>query len=252
MSLKNCPDCCFVGDIDDDMSYPFGTYTKKEADEKFALKEKLNQANATIAALQKTIADMQIAFAKLEARVDELEYQPIKIDTFTASPAQVERGGSNTVTLKWSTNKTAKTVTVNGEAVTGNQKVVTVDTTTVFTLAVSDGKTSATKNITVVAANQIYYGASANFDNVTSLAKVLSDDKKRTINVNAGQGEYIIYAYPSRLGNCSFWVEQFEGGFEPAIERELTNSSGYSEMYKLYRSTNPNLGATTVEIKEES
>lgn len=234
----------FIGDIEDGKRYPFGCYSKEEADERFALKE-------TVTVLQTAMLAMQAQIADMNQRIEALEYKAISIQTFTAAPATIERGSNATINLTWSLNKAATTQTINGSPVQGTSMQVTnVSETTSYRLDVSDGNTSATKSVTVTAANQIYYGAAADFSTVTSLTKVLSDNKKRTITVNAGQGEYIIYAYPARLGDVTFYVDSWEGGFEPPVEQSLTNASGYTETYKLYRSTNASLGETTVEIKE--
>lgn len=234
----------FIGDIEDGKRYPFGCYSKEEADERFASK-------ATVTEMQTAMLAMQAQIADMNQRIEALEYKAISIQSFTATPATIERGSNATVNLTWSLNKTATTQTINGSPVQGTSMQVTnVSATTTYRLDVSDGNTSAAKTATVTAANQIYYGAAADFSTVTSLTKVLSDNKKRTITVNAGQGEYIIYAYPARLGDVTFYVDSWEGGFEPPVEQSLTNASGYTETYKLYRSTNANLGETTVEIKE--
>lgn len=238
------PENRFIGDIEDGKRYPFGCYSKEEADERFALKE-------TVTALQTAIAAINTQIADILQRLEALEYKSITIQNFTAGPPIIERGSNSTINLTWSLNKAATTQTINGTAVQGTSMQVTnVSETTTYRLDVSDGNTSATKSVTVTAANQIYYGAAADFTTVTSLTKVLSDNKQRTITVDAGQGEYIIYAYPARLGNVTFFVDSWEGGFEPAVEQSLTNESGYTETYKIYRSTNASLGETTVEIKE--
>ena len=78
----------------------------------------------------------------------------------------------------------------------------------------------------------------------------MSNDKKRTFTVDARAGEYIVYALPARLGAVTFFVGGFEGGFEEPVEQVLTNASGYQEPYNVYRSTNANLGETTVEVRE--
>jgi hypothetical protein len=239
------PENRFIGDIEDGKRYPFGCYSKEEADEKFALKSDLEAVAADVTVINAQIVDIL-------QRLEALEYKAINIQSFTASPATIERGSNSTINLTWSLNKAATSQQINGVDVTGTTKQVTnISETTTFTLAVSDDKTSATKSVTVNAANQIYYGVDTDLSNVTSLTKVLSDNPARTITVNAGAGQYIIYAYPARLSDVEFWVENFEGGFEDPVTQNLTNASGYTEAYKVYRSTNANLGETTVEIKEE-
>ena len=270
----------FVGDIEDGKRYPFACFTKKESDERYAPKSvegdiaSIENDVATLAmaidtkaskddlsevqvaleskADKSTVEAIQIQIVDILQRLEALEYKSITIQTFTATPAVIELGSNSTIDLLWSLNKAADVQTINGELVTGTNKQYTnISTNTTFTLVVSDSATSASKSVTVEAANQIYYGVAANLSSVTSLTKVLSNNKARTITVDAGAGQYIIYAYPVRLGsNVEFWVENFEGGFEDPVEQNLTNESGYTEKYYIYRSTNPNLGETTVEIKE--
>jgi hypothetical protein len=227
------PENRFIGDIEDGKRYPFGVYKKEECDEKFAVKQ--------------TEADL----AALTARVEALEYIPIAINSFTASPTVSEIGSSQSIALSWNLNKVATTQNINGIPVTGNSTtMIGVSSNTTYTLAVSDGKTDANRSVSVKFVNRIYYGADVDLSNVTSLIGVLSNDPEMTFTANAGAGEYIIYAIPARLGSVVFYVGGFECGFEDPVEQTLTNRSGYAETYKIYRSTNANLGETTVEIKE--
>lgn len=193
----------------------------------------------------------EIDIIDIKQRLDALEYKDIQINTFTATPSMSEMGSTQTITLAWSLNKIATSQDINGSPVSGNSKqfddVVNRQT---YTLDVSDGQSSATKTVAANFANRVYYGAAADITNVTALTNVLSNDSARTITVDAGIGKYIIYAIPARLGDVTFFVNGFEGGFETAVEQTLTNASGYQEIYKVYRSTNANLGNTTVEIRE--
>ena len=246
---KFSPENRFIGDIEDGKCYPFGIYSKEECDERFAVK----QTEADLATLTTVVsgkADESEA-VEIRARLDALEYKSIQINSFSAAPPINEMGSSQTITLAWTLNKQATSQNINGAPVTGNSKQYTgVTTSTSYTLNVSDGQTSASKTAYITFANRIYYGAAADLATVTSLSSVLSNDPERTITVNAGAGEYIIYAIPARLGDVTFFVSGFEGGFEDPVEQTLTNSSGYAESYKVYRSTNANLGETTVEVRE--
>ena len=239
----------FVGEIENGKRYPYDTYSKAEADERFAVKK----TEEDLAALTETVGTKasQSDLEALTERVAALEYVDIKINSFSAAPPVSEIGSSQTITLAWTLNKQATSQNINGSPVTGNTKQYTgVTTGTTYTLNVSDGQTSASKSVSVSFANRIYYGAAADLSNVTALTGILSNDPERTITVDAGAGEYIIYAIPARLGDVTFFVSGFEGGFEDPEEQTLTNSSGYQETYKVYRSTNANLGSTTVEIRE--
>ena len=243
------PENRFVGDIEDGKRYPFDVYKKAEADERFAVK----QTESDLAALTEVVSGKanEQECVDIRARLDALEYKDIKINTFTASPSTCEMGSSQTINLAWTLSKQATSQNINGSPVTGNTKQYTgVTTGTTYTLNVSDGQTSASRSVSVSFANRIYYGAAADLSDVTALTGILSNEPERTITVNAGAGQYIIYAIPARLGDVTFFVSGFEGGFEDSEEQTLTNQSGYQETYKVYRSTRSGLGETTIDIRE--
>lgn len=206
--------------------------------------DRANSAAHDVSILSEDVVD-------IKARLDALEYKDIAINSFNAAPPISELGSTQTITLAWTLNKTATSQSINGSSVTGNSEQYTgVTTDQTYTLSVSDGQTSASKSTSISFANRIYYGVDVNIASVTELTSVLSNNPERTITVNAGAGKYIIYAYPARLGDVAFYVSGFEGGFENPVELTLTNSSGYQETYKVYRSTNAGLGDTTVDIRE--
>ena len=123
--------------------------------------------------------------------------------------------------------------------------------TRVFTLNATDGTDSDTKSVTVAFYNKRFWGVSTKAESFTEadvegLTNEISNSKGRTFSVTPGADQYIVYAYPKRLGTVVFTVGGFEGGFEAPETVSVTNSAGYTEDYYVYRSTNANLGATTV------
>lgn len=183
------------------------------------------------------------------ARLDALEYEPVKINSFTASPTTCEMGSSNSINLAWSTSKPAL-FTLDGMEVSGSSYTATgVTSNKTFTLIATDGNTSDIKSVNVVFANQIYWGAASDTNDITALSDgAISNTKGRTITVNASTGDYIIYALPKRLGTVEFKVNGFDGGFGIPEERDVINQSGYSEKYYIYKSINASLGNTTVIV----
>lgn len=256
----------FIGEIENGIRYLFGHYDKKEIDEMLKkivddVAEKANQAdfddfkakiNNDFDAVNIEIeakAD-NIRLEALEIRVDALEYEPVKINWFGIDKLVAERGDSVDITLSWSVNKFDVATMINGAIVSGNSKgFKNVTNSQTYTLDAYDGQTSDTANVSISFVNRIYYGAAADISDIKTLESVLSDNKSRTITVDASDNKYIIYAIPSRLGKVNFYVSGFEGGFEEPVQQSITNAFGYQENYYIYRSTRPNLGKTTVEIK---
>ena len=172
------------------------------------------------------------------------------ISSLTVSPSVCELGSSESVTVSWTLDGIATSMDINGTSVTGTSETFTgVQSATTYTLNVSNGTATDSESVSVDFANEIYYGAAANLTDVTSLDSVLSNDVERSVTVTAGSGEYIVYALPARLGAVDFFVSGFEGGFEEPVTQSITNDSGYTESYYVYRSTNANLGETIVDVR---
>jgi len=139
---------------------------------------------------------------------------------------------------------TLNTQTVDYPAVGGYQQ---------FTLNATDGTDNSTSSLTYYFYNLRFWGVSIDttYDesDVEGLASnELSNARAKTFTVTAATGEYIVYAYPSRLGTATFTVGGFGGGFEDPQTVSITNTNGYTENYYVYRSTQSGLGATTVVV----
>lgn len=104
--------------------------------------------------------------------------------------------------------------------------------------------------------NRLYYGVSTvtsgfTESNIESLSTstVTNDNTQVWSEITAGSGQYLVFAFPKRLGTVVFYVGGFEGGFESPETVSVTNINGWTEDYYVWRSTNSNLGATTVETR---
>lgn len=271
------PDNRFIGDIENGLRYPFACYTKEESDERYAIKStetdltaltavvatKANQSDLTALA---SVVDTKAAqsdltayetsnnleIADIKARLDALEYAAMSIVSFTIDKTLVEKGSNQVVNLSWTLNKTAAWQQINGESVTGTSKTYSnVTDNTTYTLQASDGRAVDTKTVSIEFANHIMYGSAANLADLSGLTNILSEQVERTFTTTASEGMYIVYAYPKRLGDIQFYVDNWEGGFELYSEATITNASGYAETYYIYKSTNANLGTTTVEVRRD-
>ena len=83
---------------------------------------------------------------------------------------------------------------------------------------------------------------------VLTLTKGLQGSKAKTFTVNAGAGQHIYYAIPTRYGTPAFKVGGFDGGFSKAGTIQFKNASGYTESYDIWISDNAGLGNTTVNV----
>ena len=224
------------------------------------LKDYQKKTDENLATEEKTIVgavnEINSQCKDIEGKIDELS-NPFSINSFSVTPSVAQKGSTINVAVKWSYNKDIKSQTLNNATLDATLREKTfsgvkVDVT--YTLnATSTNNISKTKSGTVKFYNGIYYGKSSsttyNATLISSLTKTLSDSKAKTITVNAGAGEYIYYCLPTRLGVPSFNVGGFDGGFKKVATINFTNSDSYAEDYDIYKSTNANLGNSTVVIK---
>ena len=163
------------------------------------------------------------------------------------------------VTVTWELNKEATSQTLEGETldVALRSKEFTglsIKSNKTYTLNVTDERGATDSGSTTVQfRNGTYYGAVASGTNITNdvllgLTKALNTSKAATITVNAGAGQQILYAIPTRYGTPTFNVGGFDGGFTKAKTFDFKNASGYTESYDVWLSENAGLGNTTVKV----
>lgn len=227
---------------------------------KVELKDYQKKTDDNLATEEKTIVgavnEINSQCKDIATKMDEIS-NPFNINSFSVTPSVAQKGSTINITVKWSYNKDINSQTLNNTALDATLREKTfssVKTDVTYTLnATSTNNISKTKSGTVKFYNGIYYGKSSsttyNATLISSLTKTLSDSKARTITVNAGAGEYIYYCLPTRLGVPSFNVGGFDGGFKKVATINFTNSDSYAEDYDIYKSTNANLGNSTVVIK---
>lgn len=211
-----------------------------------------------------TYADTNVeaALDELNQAIEDINYKAITINTFTNSVNTAEMGSTvNTVVLNWTTSKTPKTLTLDGEEIDKSLKTKTIEnagikTNNTYTLkAVDERDAASTKTTTISFLNGLYYGVgNVEADAVDSafvqgLTKKLTSSRTGDFKVNATGANKIYYAIPTRLGTPVFYVGGFEGGFSKLKTFAYTNPSGYQENYDVYISTNAGLGDTTVTVK---
>lgn len=122
-----------------------------------------------------------------------------------------------------------------------------------FRVSASKGAVNATRDLSVYFNNHVFYGVSTkasgynetDVKNLSNTILLTSNTRARNLIVTAGIGEYIIYAFPSRLGLATFTYQGLVGGFMAPELISLTNAAGYQETFYVYRSVQANLGTFT-------
>lgn len=198
--------------------------------------------------------------------IDDLAYTAIAFVSASATNATNEIGSTVTGTaITWSFNKEpkAQAIKFGSEAAevldksirskTYSGKTITSNTSIVIT-ATDERDAQASRTLNITFQPRAYWGVAQNkeiYDSADILAlseSALTSTRARNINVNAGEGEHIIYTIPSSFGTPTFKINGFEGGFVKVGTIYFANASGYSQNYDVYKSVNPNLGSTQVVV----
>ena len=215
--------------------------------------ERLNELDAGTIRYE-TSADESIT--TIQDALDKLLYVPLTI-SLSCNRSVVEKGENITsLTFNWNYNKNVVQQTFEGESLDKNlrtykyEKPVSVNKT--FTLTANDGKNTVSKSTSITFRSGRYWGVSSieEYDSnfIKTLSKELNESRAKTFTVNCGEGQHIFYCIPSRLGTPTFTVGGFSGGFYKANTIQFSNDFGYIESYDIWKSTNNNLGNTTVVV----
>ena len=189
--------------------------------------------------------------------LDKLLYSDLVINLSSTSSTTVEIGTTlSSVVFNWTYSKQVISQSFNGTSLDKSIRTYTYNSSfnsnKTFTLNANDGTKNFSKSIGFSFLNGRYWGVSSamSYDNdlIRNFSKELSSSKSKTFTVNCGKGQHIFYCVPTRFGSCSFKVGGFEGGFNKVSTIQYTNSSGYTENYDVYKSSNSNLGNTTVVV----
>lgn len=198
----------------------------------------------------------------LQKQVADILYTPISISSFRSVPNVAEIGATvNSAALSWSTNKAPDTLTLDDEEIDAaltslSLRGLGVTADKSWTLKATDERgATATSSAGISFLNGVYYGvveSGAVIDSaaVRALARKLQSSKTLTFTVNAGAGQQIAYALPTRYGTPTFKDVDtgFQAGFYLADRISFTNASGYTEAYSVWLSTNTGLGNMKVSV----
>lgn len=178
--------------------------------------------------------------------------------SFITSTTLINEMGSilNDVVFSWTYNKpTIISQNIDGTPIAKTNRSykypTPISSDKVVRLSYNDGTKDGNVELSFTFLNNVYYGTLSDLSdsNVLGLTKELATGRERTVNVNANNDEYIVFAVPVRFGTPTFMVGGFEGGFVKDREVYLTNNSGYAESYAIWKSVRTGLGNTTISIK---
>lgn len=198
-----------------------------------------------------TNADYPDLTTKTKA-LDYLLYLFPDVTSFVHDGSTTELGGTvNNVNLTWTINKSIKIQTINngvGEITNTLRTIALINqglvSTTTWTITVTDDSSNSDiASTTLKFLNKIRTGTSPNgsLNNAQILAlptgvfvEASSFPYEYTTN---GNGEYLYIALPSSFGALDIVVNGLASTAWVETLHNYTNGSGYTEQYRVYRST---------------
>ncbi|MBP3905760.1 MAG: hypothetical protein J6D47_10910 [Peptostreptococcaceae bacterium] len=189
--------------------------------------------------------------------LDKLLYVELSISLTSNTSTVLEKGRLvNGVIINWTYSKRITSQLLDGVPIDLNTRSYLYNSTLTsdkrFTLTASDVSKTFSKDISFNFYNGVYWGTSSNTTYndtfIMSLSKELRSNRNKTFSVSCGEGQYIYYCIPTNYGTPTFTVGGFTGGFNKVSTIQFKNAYGYTESYDIYKSTNSNLGNTTVVV----
>lgn len=189
--------------------------------------------------------------------LDKLLYVELSISLTSNTSTVLEKGRLvNGVIINWTYSKRIISQLLDGVPIDLNTRSYLYNSTLTsdkrFTLTASDVSKTFSKDISFNFYNGVYWGTSSNTTYndtfIMNLSKELRSNRNKTFSVNCMENEYIYYCIPTNYGTPTFTVGGFTGGFNKVSTIQFRNSYGYTESYDIYKSTNSNLGNTTVVV----
>lgn len=193
---------------------------------------------------------------------EKVYYELPYILNFESTPfAGAREIGSSipSINFNWEVNKAMVKQTLSDCAVSKDDRTAvypnTLSSNKVFTLKVTDNKDeTASSTLSFYFYPRIYYGVSVapsafNNEFVLGLSnKILKSSKSGNYGMNVTSGKYGYWCSPVSYGKPRCFI----GGFETELVLEdtisLTNDSGYTQDYYIYRTPNAGLGEITLVI----
>ena len=198
--------------------------------------------------------------------LDKINYEPLKITSFTCNVADTHEIGTvlTDIVFSWSYSKDIKTQTLTDCTIVADDRestVATLQNTKSYVLTASDGSgneggvTTAIKKISFLP--KIYYGSTTEptngeYNSAFALGlsnSVLASSSKRDYSFTCGSGEYSYIVCPTSMTFSTIWVNGFQADIQKITTISLTNESGHTQSYDVLRFTNSGLGSFTGTVK---
>lgn len=181
---------------------------------------------------------------------------PFKINYFRGG-GTYEKGSSQSITLTWEYDREIDSQKINGVELAKslrNKTYSNVNKDTSYTLNATSGNLTVNSTVSVKFSLKKYWGVSAN-DSLTN-SEILTLDSgwasraMSSTTFDCTGGKYVYYVLPSSMiSGIEFWINGLQNTDWNTEEIRLTNASGYSENYTIFRINTIQTGVLKIEVK---
>lgn len=226
--------------------------------------EKIGDTNISLAATNITYSNsLQVGVTNVGASLDALNLAvPLQITSYSMSPNTevYEKGttlAAGDITITWNTNKPLTTQTMNGTALAADARSYinpsAISSLQSFLLVCNNGTQSAMNVGIIKFWDSVYWGSSTTGTYDSAFVRALSNSELSETGfgkyfMTVATNEYGFIAFPSSMGmpaRCK--INGLMTDMELVGTFNVTNASGATSEYKLYRTTNHSLGSLTLE-----
>lgn len=168
-----------------------------------------------------------------------------------------EKGSTQTIKLSWTYDRDIETQSVNNESLSIDIRAkqytgVTTDTT--YILKAIQGGQTYTKSVSAQFKVKKYYGVSANKtltnDEILALSSTWAQRVQSTTVFDCTGGKYPFYILPtSMVSGIQFWIGGLRNTDWLEEVQDVTNASGYTESYTIFRLNSIQTGVLNIEVR---
>lgn len=195
-----------------------------------------------------------------EGVISQVESLMTKVFPFTLTfegAGTFEKGSAPDITLRWEYDRAVTTQTLNGEALLPSLRTRTfekVSADTAYTLAATAGNLSVSQTVQVLFRQKKYWGVSASApltdEQIRAFETAWATRGQAATRFDCTGGKYPYYILPASLADgIEFWVGGLRNTDWHKEVRALTNASGYTESYAIFRLNSIQTGVLNIEIK---
>lgn len=195
-----------------------------------------------------------------EGVLSQVELLMTKVFPFTLTfegAGTFEKGSALDITLRWEYDRAVTTQTLNGEVLLPSLRTRTfekVSADTAYTLAATAGKLSVSQTVHALFRQKKYWGVSASASltdvQILALETAWATRGQAATRFDCTGGKYPYYILPASLvDGIEFWVGGLRNTDWHKEVRALTNASGYTESYAIFRLNSIQTGVLNIEIK---